>query len=181
MIGTPWDKDAALAALIRFGQLHGRAPTCAEFKKPVINNIPHTRTCARLFGGEVAAIQAAGLPPRKRYVTPLEERKRPRRKKDPHLRDLAHEWYRSDRVVQFVYKHYPPAGIYTLLADQSPASCRRWTSMLNGEQEYVSLPVVDKMLTHLDLHIWVLGEPDLICKTAPIPGKHFQLELEEAA
>lgn len=173
--GTPISRAGAITQLRAFYDLHGRAPSCRELKSPTVSLVPHTRTLTRLFGSEKEAIKAAGLPPRLRNTTPPV---RPPR--DPHLTPLEHQWYEAARVIRYIEEAEPGGLIYRRLAWQSEAAARRWQAIKNEGQPYARLDVVDKILTLLDLHIWHLGEPDLISSQPPRLRADYQLELEAA-
>jgi len=173
--GAPISRTAAIAQLQEFYEKHGRSPSCRELKSPSASGCPHTRTLTRLFGGEKAALEAAGLPPRPRNVTP--PYKPPR---DPTLTPLEHQWYETRRVVEYI-EGANVGPVYSQLAWQSEASARRWNAIKHGGQPYARLDVVDKILTLLGLHIWHLGDPDLISAAPPRARSDYQLSIEEAA
>jgi hypothetical protein len=91
------------------------------------------------------------------------------------------EWYRAYRLRAIVEEERPREGIYSVLGLREQALARRWSDITAGQQEYVSLDLADRLLTALDLHLWMLGEPDYVTNGATPRRGAAQLELAEAA
>lgn len=88
-------------------------------------------------------------------------------------------WYRRERVRDTILHsfHDPEEPGRILTRSKNDAARKRWWVIQHGrdhaadtgmyEVQWVSLPIVDRIFCLLDLHIWILGEPDVVSPHAP--------------
>jgi hypothetical protein len=71
-------------------------------------------------------------------------------------------FYRTKEVVDVVYRYRPDRAFWPELR---PSDERRLRALISGEQDFVTLPVADRILTQIGLHIWMLPEPRHVMQT----------------
>ena len=97
---------------------------------------------------------------------------------DPKDVPLNWLWYRRERVREAILEHYsdPDEVGRALTRHRRDDLRRRWWVINNGFDNYngtrvdvnwSSLLAVDKIFCALDLHIWILGDPDAVSPMAP--------------
>lgn len=72
-------------------------------------------------------------------------------------------YYPREALVDVVYRWRPDRQFW---AELRPSDERRLRSIFAGEQDMVTLPVADRILTQIGLHLWMLPEPK---RTAKMP------------
>lgn len=65
-------------------------------------------------------------------------------------------FYATKDVVDVVYRYRPDRKFWPELR---PSDERRLRALLAGHQDFVTLPVADRILTQIGLHIWMLPAP----------------------
>jgi hypothetical protein len=88
-----------------------------------------------------------------------------------------HHYYNGRRVIDFL-NHWVPGGITAARREirdtRGETTDRRLRDLQIGRQTYISLRLLDEILTILDLHLSMIGDPDLnqrpnagTCRTRP--------------
>lgn len=96
--------------------------------------------------------------------------------------DLGSLWYRSSRVVRFIRGHVDADEETTLLSHGPEWAARRWYA-IREQEPWCRLLTVDKLLTHLHLSLYELGDPDVVSSRAPTEAErcgYRVLSYEEA-